>query len=403
MRYRMIDVELREPLPATTLSADESGLGVVIRSDDRPVHFLLAERAPGAVVGPDELGRLISESGAVGLLTERIRRELLGDDVPRAAVDLTVAICTHGRPELLLRCVESLRRLRERKDDFEILVVDNAPADTATRDAVADLPGVHYVVEPKVGLDFARNRAIANAAGTYLAYMDDDVEADRGWLAGLQEAVADNPDAGALTGLVLPFELDDEAQILFERRGGFGRGFERIRYGQRMPSNPLYPCGAGVFGAGCNMVYRRAVLERLGGFDEALDTGAPLPGGGDLDMFYRVVRAGHPLVYEPRMLVFHKHRKSYRALRHQYWTWGTGFMAFVVKSYRADPSQRSKFRRLVRWWVFDQLRMLRRSLRSGGALTPGLVLAELSGGVVGLAGTYDRSVARSARIRREAA
>jgi hypothetical protein len=52
------------------------------------------------------------------------------------------------------------------------------------------------------------------------------------------EAWAENPDAAAFTGLVLPYELATDAQILFEQRGGFRRGFEKIRYGQVLPGNP---------------------------------------------------------------------------------------------------------------------------------------------------------------------
>ena len=89
---------------------------------------------------------------------------------------------------------------------------------------------------------------------------------------------------------------------------------------------------AGSFGAGCNMVFRREAVLALGGFDEALDTGPPLPGGGDLDIFYRVARAGAADRLRARMLVYHQHRQDRDALRRQYWTWGPGFMAFVAKS-----------------------------------------------------------------------
>jgi len=100
----------------------------------------------------------------------------------------------------------------------------------------------------------------------------------------------------------MPLRLDTTAQVLFEKRNGFRRGFDKNRFGREVPGNPLYPCGAGIFGAGCNMAFRRDLLRDIGGFDEALDTGTPLPGGGDLDIFYRIIRAGHALVYEPRYL-----------------------------------------------------------------------------------------------------
>ncbi|MDF5717176.1 MAG: glycosyltransferase [Rhizonema sp. NSF051] len=275
------------------------------------------------------------------------------------------------------------------------------PSNELTQELVASLPNICYVRELKPGLDFARNRALHSATGELLAFLDDDVVVDRKWLEGLMEAWAENPDAAAFTGLVLPYELATEAQILFEQRGGFRRGFEKIRYGQVLPGNPLYPCGAGMFGAGCNMAFRRDILLKIGGFDEALDTGAPLPGGGDLDIFYRVIRAGYPLVYEPQYLVFHQHRREGEKLRRQYWTWGLGFMAFVVKSYQSDPSQRSQLRRLIWWWIKDQLKQFKDSLSRRHVLPPTMILAEFWGGIVGLLGEYPRSLRRIEQIRRK--
>jgi GT2 family glycosyltransferase len=149
------------------------------------------------------------------------------------------------------------------------------------------------------------------------------------------------------------------------------------------------------------MAFRREVLLKIGGFDEALDTGAPLPGGGDHDIFYQVIRAGYPLVYEPRYLVFHQHRQEYEKLRHQYWTWGLSLMAFVVKAYQSDPSVRSKWFRLICWWFKDKLRQFLKSLMGRHVLPPDLILIELWGGVVGLLGEYPRSLRRVEQIRRQ--
>jgi GT2 family glycosyltransferase len=151
------------------------------------------------------------------------------------------------------------------------------------------------------------------------------------------------------------------------------------------------------------MVFRRSVLLQLGGFDDALDTGAPLPGGGDLDMFYRVVRAGHPLVREPKMVVYHQHRREYSKLRHQVWTWGLGSMAFVSKSWKTDPTQRPKIRRWILWWLSYQLsKVFVPFLRRNRKPWPwDLVTSEIAGGVAGLFGEYKRSQARVEAIRRQ--
>jgi hypothetical protein len=100
-------------------------------------------------------------------------------------------------------------------------------------------------------------------------------------------------------------------------------------------------------------------------------------------------------------MVFHQHRREYEKLRRQYWTWGLGFMAFVVKSYQNDPPQRSQLRRLIWWWLKDQLDQFKKSLRGRHALPPAMILAEFWGGIVGLLGEYPRSLRRIEQIRRQ--
>lgn len=405
MPYPIVDIEVTQPLPTLTISEEDTGIALVVRRKDKAVGFIMEPLPPKSVLSPDDLAKIIEREVGAKLLQEAIREELTtaedGDPFP----SLTVAICTKDRVDNVARCLEHLLKLQTpisgKKNDFEVLVIDNAPSDEKTKELVDSLAGVRYAREPKPGLDFARNRALQEATGEILAFLDDDVTPDRQWLNGLREAWAENPDAAGFTGLVLPYELATTAQILFESRGGFRRGFEKIRYGKILPYNPLYPCGAGIFGAGCNMAFRRDILLKLGGFDDALDTGAPLPGGGDLDIFYRVVRAGYPFVYEPRYLVFHQHRREYEKLRRQYWTWGLGFMAFVVKSYQTDPGKRSQLIRLIGWWIGYQLDELQKSIRGCHALPPGMILAEMWGGIVGLFGEYPRSLKRIEQIRRQ--
>lgn len=401
MSYSIIEIEVTQPLPTISLSKTDTGIALILRRKDRPIGFLMKALAASSLLTPKNLAQLITQEVGTKILQESIREELKAFEHQIPFPSLTVAICTKDRPENLARCLQSLLNLQAPASKWEILVIDNAPTDERTKEIVALFPKVRYVLEPKPGLDFARNCALRSATGDLLAYLDDDVVVDRKWLEGLMEAWTENPDAAAFTGLVLPYELATTAQILFEQRGGFRRGFEKIYYGQILPGNPLHPCGAGIFGAGCNMTLRRNILLKIGGFDEALDTGATLPGGGDLDIFYRVIRAGYSLVYEPKYLVFHQHRREYAKLHRQYWTWGLGFMAFVVKSYQSDPPQRSQLRRLIWWWFNDQLKQLKNSLRGDHVLPPIMIFAELWGGIVGILGEYPRSLRRVEEIRRQ--
>ncbi len=403
MSYKLIDIELSEPLAPIELSADQTGVGLIARWRGRLIAFEMIERPAGSVLSAESLKALVKERFAERILVAKLEEELKARLPANEATlpSLSIAICTKDRALRLSRLLRSLDRVRDESPFrfVEIIVVDNASVDTATREAVESFRDIRYVFEPKAGLDFARNSALHAAWGDIIAYLDDDVVVDRNWLAGLAKACRDNPGVGGFTGLVLPFRLDTEAQIFFERRGGFGRGFARREFHKARFDNPLHPVGAGILGAGCNMAFDRSLLIELSGFDEALDTGAPLPGGGDLDIFYRVLRSGRPMIYEPEYAVYHEHRETIPQLRRQYWTWGLGMMAFLVKSYRTDGMMRARHRAMVRWWFFDQLKALIRAARRlrGHELRFGI--AELWGGIYGLAGEYDRSRARIRSIR----
>jgi glycosyltransferase involved in cell wall biosynthesis/GT2 family glycosyltransferase len=390
MSYALIDVEITGQIPSFRLGDEHAGVGIVSRRNGRVVGFALHALVPGVSLGPDDVEALLDPSPVASNATRA---------PGPARPSLTVAICTRNRTDLLRDCLTGLLALDDQPD--EILVVDNAPTDDRTR-ALANELGVRYEIEPCPGLDFARNRVLTASCTDIIAFVDDDVVVDRYWLESLRAVWCEHPDAGMMTGQILPFELETAAQIAFEERGGFRGGNETICYeGQHRSGDPIYPYGPGMFGAGANMSIRREVALRLGGFDEALDTGPPLPGGGDIDMMHRVLRSGFALVYEPRAVVFHRHRRDWTGLRKQYDSWGRSLMAFAAKTFRLDPEGRPKLRKLVRWFYVHQLREARRRPTQPPTHARSAAIAELKGGTIGLLGTYRRSQRRTRRRRRD--
>lgn len=271
---------------------------------------------------------------------------------PSAALTprISVAVCTRDRTADLITCLEALTRLDP--PPFEILVVDNAPASDATFQLLRTrFSGLRYVCEPQPGLDRARNRAVAETGGDIIAFTDDDAVVDPGWLRALSAAFAADPAVGLVTGLAEPLELETKAQILFERYGGFGRGCRRT-YSQvpRPGSIPWTLVGAGQLGAGVNMAVRREVFTRIGLFDPALDVGTPTLGGGDHDLFFRVLHDGWLCVYEPTAVVRHRHRRTMQELRRLLFSYGHGTRCFLEREELNFPATRPAIRRLYRWW-----------------------------------------------------
>lgn len=390
MPYELVDVEVTRAAPPLQLGERHTGVALISRRHGHVVGFAMHEQLPGARLGSDDVEGMLDPAPG-------------GDPPdpgpwPAPAPTITVAICTRDRTELLEQCLGAL--LEQVSHPDEIVVVDNAPPGQDTRDLVSRL-GVRYELEACPGLDFARNRALRAAHGDVVAYVDDDVVPDVHWLTSLRAVWRQHPDAGAVTGQILPRELSTSAQVAFERRGGFRGGNEQLRFsGTHLDGDAVYPYGPGMFGAGANLSVRRDVALRLGAFDEALDTGPPLPGGGDIDMMHRVLRAGFPLVYEPRAVVFHRHRRDAEGLRRQYDSWGRSVMAFVDKTYRRDPEGREKLRLFVRWFFTTQLRQAVSAARTGDEEARDAAVAELRGGAAGLFGTYGRSRRRSRRVHR---
>src|SRR5581483_2107176 len=191
----------------------------------------------------------------------------------------------------------------------EIIVVDNAPSTGETCDLCKSYP-VRYVRESRPGLNWAREAGSQAAANELILFTDDDVRVDRNWARQMAEPFSD-PAVGAVTGLVLPMELETNAQQLFEAYGGFGRGFVRRTFS---PGNHL-AIAAGRVGAGASMAFRRSLLHSLGLFRSELDCGTPARSGGDHYAFYCLTSAGHTIVYNPAALCWHRHRRTLAELK----------------------------------------------------------------------------------------
>ncbi|MFE3599982.1 glycosyltransferase family 2 protein [Streptomyces sp. NPDC059142] len=254
----------------------------------------------------------------------------------------TVIVATRERADRLARALDSL--LAQDHPDFRVLVVDNAPATTATRDLVASryADRVDYAHEPRPGLAVAHNRgiAVADRAVPVLAFTDDDVIADPHWLSALTAPFTADPRLGCTTGLILPARLTTPAQILLESHGGFAKGFAPRLYDPAAPpaGEPLFPFAAGSFGSGANMAFRAGVLRAVGGFDPATGTGTPAKGGDDLYAFVRVLAAGHRLRYTPEALVWHHHRETWQDLRNQAYGYGAGLTAYLTAILVRQPA-----------------------------------------------------------------
>lgn len=254
-----------------------------------------------------------------------------------AAISVVVATC--GRPHDLRECIHSL--LEQTSPASRIVVVDDAPGGDETPAVVSsfDDPALEYVAGAREGLAAAHNRGLRHVQTPLVAFTDDDVIADPGWLEHLCSAFATSTTVGCVTGRIVPRELETPAQKLLEAYAGFDKGSARRTFDlyDHRPSDPLFPFTAGTLGSGANMAFRRSSLLAGGDFDPALGTGTRARGGDDLSAFLEVILRGERLVYEPAAVVRHRHPREMDALERQVFGYGVGLTAYLARSLAHDP------------------------------------------------------------------
>ncbi len=357
----VLDVEVSDPLPTVAgISADGRRVRqawMLVRLFTEPLGTVLVDVPLQGLRPADLAGAIQAELGAAlaprlaGLGLETLpmdgitpdgepaflarRREVLADAPP-----ITVVICTRERPGALARCLDSL--LAQNYPSFKVLVVDNAPVTEATAEVVGSAARrgpVTYLKEPKAGLSFARNAAVAAAPGEILAWIDDDEYADENWLAEVARALADHPEADVVSGVIVPAELETQAQLWFEQFGGHskGRGFTPDVFSPATAhrQSPLYPLPP--FGTGANMTFRPGVIERIGGFDTALGAGTPAMGSEDTLAFTQVLVTGGTIVYQPTAVTHHYHRRDFEGLHKQMVGYGAGLTAAYTSLLMSRP------------------------------------------------------------------
>jgi glycosyltransferase involved in cell wall biosynthesis len=271
----------------------------------------------------------------------------------------TVIICTKDRPNSLARCLASLPK--QTLVPNQIVVVDNGSADARTRE-VAAAAGVEYVREDKPGLDSARNAGLRVARGEIIAYTDDDVQLHVRWLERLVGAF-DQPEVMAVTGLVLPAELETAAQRHFETYWKFGRGYRRLDFGPNFfAADRRYGCPAWEIGAGANMAFRRETFAAAGPFDERLDVGAA-GCSGDSEYWHRVLSRGWTCRYEPSAVVYHYHRKDFDGLSSQIFHYMRGHAAALLVQFERSGNYGNLRRAFVSMPFWYARRIVQRVLQ----------------------------------------
>ena len=220
------------------------------------------------------------------------------------SVAYSVALCTHNHADRLARTLSDLALLKAPRAPWELLIIDNGSHDETpellARHAWQSDWQVRVVREEELGLSSARNRAIAEARGEYVIFMDDDETADPDWLCAYEALIiAKRPDA--FGGRIRVLFEDERPKWLSDELLGFLGDLDRADHMAPL-TDPYESFHGGNFG------FRKSVCDRVGNFDAMLGRKGTTnnTGGEDVDFYRRLLAAGLRVWWTPEAVIYHR-------------------------------------------------------------------------------------------------
>ncbi len=212
----------------------------------------------------------------------------------------SIIIPTYNGKHLLAVCLPALQAQTYPAERFETIVVDDASSDGSVQFVAENFPEVRVVtLQRNSGFIAACNAGVAAARGEVLVLLNNDTEAEPGWLEALVGGLQENPQAGSAASKMLLFDRRDHLHTAGDMMGVDGiprnRGVWEVDKGQ-------YDDQRWVFGAcGGAAAYRRQAWEQAGGFDSSLFMYME-----DVDLAWRLQLLGWQAIYVPEARIYHQ-------------------------------------------------------------------------------------------------
>lgn len=203
---------------------------------------------------------------------------------------ISIVVCSYNGASTIRDCFEALLKLEY--PSFEVIVVDDGSTDSTS--ATARAYGFRLIRTENRGLSSARNTGLEAASGEIVAYIDDDAYPDPHWLTYLAFTFMQTNYAGVGGPNIAPPGDGPIADCVANAPGGPVHVLLSDQEAEHIP--------------GCNMAFRKAALDAIGGFDPQFRVA-----GDDVDVCWQLQQRGWTLGFSPAAIVWHHRRNSVRA------------------------------------------------------------------------------------------
>lgn len=226
---------------------------------------------------------------------------------------ISIVIPTKNNSDTIERCLNSIKNLDYPEDELEIIIVDGHSNDRTVE--IAKKYGCKLIFENKGIISYARDIGVKHASGEFIAFTDADCVVDRNWIKELIKHFSDR--VAAVGGPNITPEDDIEFAkcagkvLLFLSKPGARYGFVENKV-MDIYHNPT-----------CNVIYRKKVLEEVGGFNYKLVT------VDDEELDYRIRKRGYRIIYTPSARVYHYRRSTWKKFIKMAYSYGVGRMQAI--------------------------------------------------------------------------
>ena len=293
----------------------------------------------------------------------------------KASPSVTVIVPVQNGEQTIQPLLESLQRLDYDRNKVEVIIVDGNSTDK-TQEIVKKYP-VKLIVTEKKGLNLARNIGIKCSNGEIVAFTDSDCMVPSNWITKIVENFKD-PQVSCVGGSAKALDNDFISQYADNSIVRLMPFFTKREELEKVKPFFRHP-------AGCNMAFRRKVAEEVGYFDENIQYGFD-----EVEFADRVCRAGYKMILDPDVLVWHKHRSTFREFLNQNFQYGKGSGLVLKRKRLKDSVSKWSFLSLMGFisWLLIVGSLMFLTFTSGSSIFPWILFGFTGLPVIILAAVY---------------